>query len=63
MTYLKKDQIFKNCSKLKGTKIIISQDLCIEDRKDQKLLVQHLREARSQNHQAKIKGKKTGNKR
>lgn len=58
VTFLKKDLIIKNCRKLKGTKIFISQDLCPEDRKDQKVLNDHLKIARSKNYLAKIKGKK-----
>lgn len=56
ISYLKKNLIFKNITKLKGTKIFIANDLCIEDRATQKILQQHLKLARSKNYFAKIKG-------
>lgn len=56
ISYLSKQDIFKNVSKLKGSKISITNDLCPTDRETQKVLVEHLRQARSENKQAKIKG-------
>lgn len=55
-SYLKKNLIFKNIGKLKGTKIFIANDLCVEDRSAQKILLQHLKHARSKNYYAYIKG-------
>lgn len=56
VSYLKKSVIFKNIGKLKGTKIFIANDLCLEDRATQSILQQHLKHARSNNYCAKIKG-------
>lgn len=57
VTFLKKNLVIKNRTKLKGSKIFIEHDLCPEDRQDQKILTHHLKEARSKNYLAKIKGK------
>lgn len=57
ISYLKKDLILKNCYKLKNKNIFIVNDLCFEDRQDQKLLRQHLNLARAENHSAKIQGR------
>lgn len=57
-SYLKKQQIFQNLSKLKGTKISIVHDQCYEDRVKTKVLTRHLKEARSKSYLAKIKGQK-----
>lgn len=56
ISYLNKQDIFKNVSKLKGSKISITNDLCPTDRETQKILVKHLSQAKSENKQAKIKG-------
>lgn len=58
VSYLKKELILKNANKLKGKKIFIAQDLCHEDRRDNKVLQRHLKLARSKNNFAKIKGNK-----
>lgn len=57
ISYLKKRAVFNNVDKLKGSKIFIANDLCYDDRQDEKLLRQHLKSARSQNLFAKIKGR------
>lgn len=43
---LKKQEIFRNCKKLKGTQISIAHDLTFEQREDNKLLRYHLKNAR-----------------
>lgn len=58
VSFLKKSSILKNLPKLKGTRTFIAQDLCIEDRKDLKILKHHLKEARAKNIFARIKGNK-----
>lgn len=55
-TYLKKQEIFRNTPKLKGSKISIVNDLCKEDRERQNILVKHLKEAKKNKKAAKIKG-------
>lgn len=57
VTYIKKIEILKNANKLKGTRIFIAQDFCLEDRQDNKVLNEHYKLARSKNCYAKIKGK------
>ncbi|KAL3273469.1 hypothetical protein HHI36_014912, partial [Cryptolaemus montrouzieri] len=46
----------KNAFKLKGSGIFISPDLCLEDR-EQLILINHLKEAKSREKRALIKGK------
>ncbi|CAG9825698.1 unnamed protein product [Phaedon cochleariae] len=58
ITYLKKQTIFKNVSKLKGKKISILHDRCEEDREKQNVLLRHHKEARKRNKQTRIKGLK-----
>lgn len=58
LSYLKKQEILKNCNKLKGTSISISEELSIEERKENKILRQHLKKARSKNLNASIKNRK-----
>lgn len=50
--------MLKKAFKLKNTKIFIAHDLCPEDRKDRKLLSEHLKIAKSQNFLTKIRGNK-----
>lgn len=45
-SYLKKKEILKNCHKLKGTKVAVANDLTHEQRKENKILVKHLKIAR-----------------
>lgn len=56
-TYLKKQKVFENIHKLRGKKIFINHDLSVEERKERKILIEHQREAKSNNLQAVIKGK------
>ena len=61
VSYLKKTELFKNPEKLrslKGTGYAISNDLCEEDRKEMKILQKHLKKAKEENKDAKIKGLK-----
>lgn len=58
LSYIKKQDILKNCYKLKGTSISISEELTLEERKENKILRQHLKSARSKNLNATIKNKK-----
>lgn len=53
-----KDLIFRNAFKLKGTNVTILHDMCYEDRLDHRVLVKHLKAARSKNLAAKIRGNK-----
>lgn len=55
ISYLQKEKIFRQLFKLKGTGISISNDLRPEDRKLNKILVKHLKEARAKNQKAYIK--------
>jgi len=57
-SFLKKSEIFPNLKHLKNTGISIANDLCPEDREQQKYLREHQLEAREQNLEAKIKGSK-----
>ncbi|KAG5858341.1 hypothetical protein JTB14_012551, partial [Gonioctena quinquepunctata] len=56
LSYLKKRKLFENVHKLKGSKITILNDMCYEDRNNYKILQQHIKEARSKQLSAKIKG-------
>lgn len=59
LTYLKKSEIFRDPEKLralKGTGFAVSHDYCKEDREEIKILRKHLKEAKEQNKEAKIKG-------
>lgn len=56
LSFLTKSEIFKNIQKLRGTGVSITNDLSVEDRKEQKILYSHLKTARQQNLQAKISG-------
>lgn len=58
ISYQKKLLILNNAKKLKGKNLFISQDQCFEDRANNKILVKHLKEAKSSGIQAYIKGYK-----
>lgn len=58
ISFLKKVEVFKNVSKLKGTSVSISNDLCPEDRDNHRVLVKYLKEAKFKNLPAQIKGNK-----
>lgn len=61
ISFLKKAEIFQNREKLrglKGTNISIANDLCEEDRRNEKILRKHLKEAIQKNIPAKLKGYK-----
>lgn len=61
VSFLKKKEIFKDVEKLEALKtrnIAISNDLCYEDREEQRVLRRHYRQAREKNLQTKIKGHK-----
>lgn len=55
LSYQKKLLVLKNAKKLKGKSISISQDQCFEDRAKNKILLKHLKEAKSAGIQAYIK--------
>lgn len=55
---LKRTELLKNKTKLKGTNIFINEDLVAADRENKKFLVEKLKEARAQNREAKLKGNK-----
>ncbi|VEN59211.1 unnamed protein product [Callosobruchus maculatus] len=56
VSYLKKKNLLKNVSKLKGTTIYISEDLSYNDRQVRKQLYSHLKAARAKKMYAKIVG-------
>lgn len=58
LSYLKKDQIFKNIHKLKNSHIFIANDLCYNDRMKLKILQKHQKLAKSKNLPTKIIGLK-----
>lgn len=61
VSFLQKKEIFSNTEKLralKGTGISISNDLCEEDRRKQKILRKYLKSAKEENRQARIVGDK-----
>ena len=61
VSFLKKNSLFHDKEKLKNLKqhgITITNDLCFEDREEQKTLRNHLKEARAQNYEATIKNYK-----
>ncbi|CAH1106159.1 unnamed protein product [Psylliodes chrysocephalus] len=56
VSYLRKQLIIRNCNKLKDKNIYIVQDLCYEDRQNQKILKKHLNIARTKKYNARIQG-------
>lgn len=58
VSYLQKEKIFKNISKLKGRRIYITDDLTINERKQSQQLRTHLKLAKQRGNNAYIKGKK-----
>lgn len=59
ISYLRKKSLFENIDKVKNLKehgIAISNDLCPEDRENNKILVDFLKEAKAEGHNAKLKG-------
>lgn len=56
VSYLKKVQVLNNSKKLKGTEVYISHDLSLEQRRDRKILNEHLKLARQRKYYAYIKG-------
>lgn len=59
INYQIKNLIFKNCHKLKGTKVSISNDLTLEQQKEHKILRKHLTLAKLDGHRnSKIRGNK-----
>lgn len=57
-SHYKKLEILKNSKRLKGTAIYIANDLCKEDRLDQRILVQHKNELKNRHHKTVIRGNK-----
>lgn len=55
ISYQKKLSVLKNAKKLKGSNIYIAKDQCIEDQVQNKILIKHLKEARSKGAVAYIK--------
>lgn len=51
ISFLKKREIFKNCTKLKGTQIGITNDLTYKQRQENKILKKHLEKARQNKNQ------------
>nr|CAI5843840.1 unnamed protein product [Callosobruchus analis] len=56
ISLLKKQLVFKQVQKLKGTGVAIANDQSHEDRQLQKELVHHLKQAKQQNLHARIRG-------
>lgn len=59
LSYHRKAQLFKdveNLRKLKADGISLANDLCPQDREDQKILVKHLKDCKVKNIQCKIQG-------
>lgn len=56
VSFLKKSQVFKNIRNLKGTSIAIANDLCVEDRENNKVLVRYLKKAKAEGIRAQIRG-------
>lgn len=56
ISLLKKQTVFQNIQKLKGTGLSIANDASHSDRQKKKVLVGHLKSAREQNLTARIKG-------
>lgn len=56
ISYLKKLSVFKNVNKLKGTRIVIQNDLCAFDRERRRTLVSYLKAAKSKHLPAKLQG-------
>lgn len=54
ISHIKKQEIFQNIQKLKGTQVSISDDLCNADREKRKTLMNYLRDAKVQKLNAKI---------
>lgn len=53
-SYLKKKEILGNASRLKGTRIGISEDLTEEQREQKKIIYDHYKAARGKNYPAKL---------
>lgn len=58
VSFLTKLEVCKNCYKLKGTGVSISDDLCPEDRQTRKLLLEHQKQARSKGMRSFVRGQK-----
>ncbi|KAK9710717.1 hypothetical protein QE152_g25884 [Popillia japonica] len=58
ISYLKKKEVLKNVRQLKGTKIVVAEDLIYEDRQRNRILRKHLLAARSKLLNAFIKANK-----
>lgn len=56
ISYIKKRQLQSQTTKLRGTRIGISNDLCAEDRETQKKLRVYLKKAKTSGQNARIKG-------
>lgn len=57
VSYLKKREVLRNIKKLKGSNVSIAEELTLEERKESKILAQHLKKARSKKLNAFIKNK------
>lgn len=55
VSYLRKQEVLRNAKKLKGSNISIAEELTLEERKENKILAQHLKKARSKKLNAFIK--------
>lgn len=55
ISFFKKQEVLRNCKKLKGTSVYISEELSPEERCEIKFLRTHLKEARAKNLDAYIK--------
>lgn len=57
-SFLKKKEVFSNLYKLKNSGISIADDLGDQERRERKILVSHMKEAKSNNLRSRIRGNK-----
>lgn len=60
-SFIKKSHIFRDKERLKGLKafgVSVANDLCREDREEQKILLQHFKQAKKDNIPAKLRGRR-----
>lgn len=58
LNFQKKQLVFKNLLKLKGTNIFVAHDMCLEDRVTSKALIPYMKKIRQEDRRAYIRGLK-----
>lgn len=58
VSFLKKLEIMKNTHKLKGSSMYVSHDLTIVEREDRKILIKHMKKAKSRGQDARLRGER-----